>query len=266
MIGETLRSRLAGGGTALGTMLFEFNTLGVPRILAAAGADFVLIDLEHTGWGIEGIRPLLAASAAQDLDMLVRVQGSARHLISPALDLGARGVMVPMVDDAIEAERVVQAARFAPDGSRGFGLLYPDQLEGGVSAAMRAAEDATVVILQVETEAGLDHVEDIAGTPGVDVLWVGQFDLSIALGAPGAFDDARVTQAEDRVLAACATEGITAGVLVGSVEVARSMIDRGFRMIALGSDIDLYGAAVRSGIRSLRDADGPPSLSMQQRR
>lgn len=236
-------------------MLFEFNTLGVPRIVAAAGADFVLIDLEHTGWGIDGIRALLAAGGAEDVEMLVRVQGSARHLISPALDLGAGGVMVPMADDAIEAERVVQAARFAPDGSRGFGLLYPDQLEGGVGAATRVADEGTLVILQIETEAGLDHVEEIAITPGVDVLWVGQFDLSIALGVPGAFDDERVTQAEDRVLAACMTADITAGVLVGSVEVARSMLARGFRMVALGSDIDLYGGALRSGLQGLRDSE-----------
>ena len=154
MTEETLRSRLAGGGTAFGTMMFEFHTLGIPRIAASAGADFVLIDLEHTGWGVDGIRPLLAAGAARDVALLVRVQGSARHLISPSLDLGARGVMVPMVDDAIEAGRVVQAARFAPDGSRGFGLLYPDQLTDGVGVAMRTAEDATVVILQIETEAG----------------------------------------------------------------------------------------------------------------
>jgi 2-keto-3-deoxy-L-rhamnonate aldolase RhmA len=258
MTREPLRSRLARGGTAIGTMLFEFNTLGVPRIAAAAGADFVMLDLEHTGWGIEGIRPLLAAGGAQDLEMLVRVQGSARHLISPSLDLGASGVMVPMVGDSTEAERVVQAARFAPGGSRGFGLLYPDHLEGGVDAAMRVAEATTLVILQIETEAGLDHVEEIAATPGVDVLWVGQFDLSIALGVPGAFDDARLKQAEDRVLAACAAAGLTAGVLIGSVDVARSMLARGFRMIALGSDIDLYGGVLRSGIRALR-ADEPPA-------
>jgi 2-keto-3-deoxy-L-rhamnonate aldolase RhmA len=257
MTSEALRSRLARGGTAFGTMLFEFNTLGIPRILEAAGADFALIDLEHTGWGIEGIRPLLAAGGARDLEMLVRVQGSARHLISPSLDLGARGVMVPMVDDSIEAERVVRAARFAPQGSRGFGLLYPDQLGEGVGPAMRAAEDATLVILQIETEAGLDHVEAIAATRGVDVLWVGQFDLSIALGIPGAFADARETQAEDRVLAACAAGGIAAGVLVGSVDVARSMLARGFRMIALGSDIDLYGGALRSGLEALRSEGDP---------
>jgi 2-keto-3-deoxy-L-rhamnonate aldolase RhmA len=253
---ETLRPRLARGGTAFGTMLFEFHSLGIPRILTSAGADFVLIDLEHTGWGIEGIRPLLAAGGARDLEMLVRVQGSARHLISPALDLGAGGVMVPMVDDSIEAERVVQAARFAPEGSRGFGLLYPDQLEAGVDAAMRVADEATLVILQIESEAGLDHVEEIAVTPGVDALWVGQFDLSIALGAPGAFDDQRVKDAEDRVLAACGAAGIAAGVLVGSVDVARAMLARGFRMIALGSDIDLYGETLRTGLKALREGNG----------
>jgi 2-dehydro-3-deoxyglucarate aldolase/4-hydroxy-2-oxoheptanedioate aldolase len=248
----TLRERLADGGTALGTMVFEFNTLGLPRIVANAGADFVMLDLEHTGWGIEGIRPVLAAAAAQDVEPLVRVQGSARQLISPALDVGARGVMVPMIGDAIEAERVVQSARFAPHGSRGFGLLYADQLAEGVGEAMRAAEEGTLVILQIETEAGLHHVEEIAVTPGVDVLWVGQFDLSIAMGIPGSFDDARMTEAEDRVLAACADAGIAAGVLVGSVEVARSMLARGFRMVALGSDIDLYGSALRAGLEALR--------------
>lgn len=249
----SIRSRLAEGGVALGTMLFEFHTLGIPRIAAAAGADFVMVDLEHTGWGIEGIRPLLAAGAAKDLEMFVRVQGSARHLISPALDLGAQGVMVPMIDGPIDAERVVQAARFAPHGSRGFGLLYADQLGAGVGEAMRAADEATLVILQIETAAGLEHVEEIVATPGADVLWVGQFDLSIALGVPGAFDDPRMTQAEDRVLAACAAAGIAAGVLVGSVDLARSMRERGFRMIALGSDIDLYGRALRSGLEALRE-------------
>lgn len=252
MTRPTLRARLAEGGTALGTMVFEFHTLGLPRIAANAGADFVMLDLEHTGWGVEGIRPLLAAAGAYDVEPLVRVQGSARQLISPALDVGARGVMVPMIGDAIEAERVVQAARFAPHGSRGFGLLYGDQLSAGVGEAMRAAEEGTLVILQIETQAGLNHVEEIAVTPGVDVLWVGQFDLSIAMGIPGAFDDARMTQAEDRVLAACADAGIAAGVLVGSVDVARSMLARGFRMVALGSDIDLYGGALRAGLEALR--------------
>ena len=249
---EGLRARLAGGGTSLGTMVFEFNTLGMPRILAAAGADFVLIDLEHTGWGIEGVRPLLAAARAEAVVPIVRVQGSARHLISPALDAGSAGVMVPMIGDAIEAERVVHVARFAPNGGRGFGLLYPDQLAEGVGAAIQSAEAETIVILQIETTSGVDHVEEIAVTPGVDVLWVGQFDLTLSMGIPGAFEDPRLREAEDRVVAACSDAGIAAGILVADVETARSMLDRGFRMIALGSDIDLYGRALGTGLEALR--------------
>ena len=160
--------------------------------------------------------------------------------------------MVPMVNDAIDAERVVQAARFAPHGSRGFGLLYRDQLAEGVGAAIRAADEATLVIVQIETEAGTrsrgrhrGHDRGRRAVGGavrpVDRDW----------GSPARSTTRACRAAEDRVLAACAAAGITAGVLVGSVDVARSMLARGFRMVALGSDIDLYGGALRAGLEAL---------------
>ena len=247
-----LRERLMSGHAALGTMVFELNSVGLPRILDAAGADFVLIDLEHTGWSVDAVHPMLAAARASTVEPIARVQGSARHLISPVLDAGARGVMVPMVGGAEEAAAVVRAARFAPAGDRGFGLLYPDQLVDGVGAAIERAEAQTIVIVQIETLAGVEHVEEISETPGVDVLWIGQFDLSVAMGIPGAFDDPRMREAEDRMLTACSRAGVAAGVLVGSVDVARSMLERGFRMIALGTDIDLYGSALGAGLAALR--------------
>ncbi len=253
---DGLRQRLAGGGSAFGTMVFEFNTPGVPRILESAGCDFVLIDLEHSGWSIDHVRPMIAAARATGVVPIGRVQGSARHLISPVLDAGAHGVMVPMVTDGAEAALVVRAARFPPHGERGFGMLFPDQLARGVASAIEEAEARTMVIVQIETRSGLEHVEEIAATPGVDVLWIGQFDLSVAMGIPGAFDDPRMNAAEDRMLAACADAGVAAGVLVASTEVARSMRDRGFRMIAVGTDIDLYGAAVKQRLAALRSA-GP---------
>ena len=247
-----LRSRLLAGDLAVGTMLFKFNTPGVPRIVGATGADFILIDLEHTGWSVDGIRPLLAAARAESLVPIVRAQGSARHLVSAVLDAGSRGVMVPMVSDAAEAARIITAARFAPQGSRGFGLVYPDQVTSGVDRATEIAEAETIVILLIETLAGLENVEEVAGTAGVDVLWVGQYDLSMSLGIPGKLNDPRLRAAEDRVVAACADAGITAGVLVGDVDAAQAMIDRGFRMIALGTDINLYAHALREGFDLLR--------------
>jgi 2-keto-3-deoxy-L-rhamnonate aldolase RhmA/transcriptional regulator with XRE-family HTH domain len=251
-----LRARLLTGEVALGTMLFEFNTFGVPRILADAGADFVMIDLEHTGWGVPEVRPLLATARAEPIAPIVRVQGSARHQVSAVLDAGAAGVMVPMVADAAEAARVVEAARFAPEGGRGFGLVYPDQVANGVQHATEAAEAETMVILLIETIEGLENVEEIAATPGVDVLWVGQYDLSMSMGIPGALEDPRMRVAEDRVVAACEEAGITAGVLVGTVEIAKSMRSRGFRMIALGTDINLYSRALRNELADVRSDNG----------
>ncbi len=209
-----LRARLQAGEVILGTMLFEFNTYGIPRILANAGADFVLIDLEHTGWGVPQVLPLLVTSRSESIAPIVRVQGSARHQVSAVLDAGAAGVVVPMVANATEAARVVEAARFGrPEGGRGFGLVYPDQVANGVPEATAAADAETMVILFIETVEGLENVEEIAATPGVDVLWVGEYDLSLSMGIPGEIDDPRIKEAEERVVAACEKAGISAGIL-----------------------------------------------------
>jgi 2-keto-3-deoxy-L-rhamnonate aldolase RhmA len=249
-----LRARLQAGELVLGTMLFEFNTYGVPRILSNAGADFVLIDLEHTGWGVPQVLPLLATSRSESIAPIVRVQGSERHQVSAVLDAGAAGVVVPMVADAAEAARVVEAARFGrPEGGRGFGLVYPDQVANGVPQATAAADAETMVILFIETMEGLENVEEIAATPGVDVLWVGEYDLSLSMGIPGEIDDPRIREAEDRVVAACEKAGISAGILCATVEVARSMRDQGFRMIALGTDINLYSRVLTDEISLVRN-------------
>jgi 2-keto-3-deoxy-L-rhamnonate aldolase RhmA/transcriptional regulator with XRE-family HTH domain len=250
-----LRARLQAGETILGTMLFEFNTYGMTRILSDAGADFVLIDLEHTGWGIPQVLPLLATARSETISPIVRVPGSARHQVSAVLDAGAEGVVVPMVADAAEAARVVEAARFArPEGRRGFGLVYPDQVANGVPEAIAAADAETMVILFIETMQGLENVEEIAATPGVDVLWVGEYDLSLSMGIPGEIDDPRIKDAEKRVVAACEQAGISAGILCASVEAARAMRELGFRMIALGTDINLYSRVLGDELSSLRAA------------
>jgi 2-dehydro-3-deoxyglucarate aldolase/4-hydroxy-2-oxoheptanedioate aldolase len=251
-----LRARLWAGEPVLGTMVFEFNTPGIPRILAAAGSDFVIVDLEHTGWSLDAVRPMFAAAGRERVAPIVRTQGSQRHLISPALDAGAVGVMVPMVEDASQARGVVEAARFPPAGRRGFGLVYPDQVAGGIGPALAVIEAETVVILQIESAAAVDEVGEIGATAGVDVLWVGEFDLSSSMGIAGAIDDPRVVAAEERVVAACRSAGLAAGVLVADVDAARSKLELGFTMIAVGTDIGLYGGAVRGALDALRGGTG----------
>jgi 2-dehydro-3-deoxyglucarate aldolase/4-hydroxy-2-oxoheptanedioate aldolase len=253
MLANRTRRILEEGGVALGVMIFEMATPGVGRLAANAGADFVLFDLEHTAWSIDRIAPALAAMRADDVTPLVRVPGTVPHLISGALDAGALGVMVPMVDDEEQATAAVRAATFPPEGRRGYGLLYRDQLHpDGVGATMAAVDRERLVIAQIETVRGLDRVDAIASTPGVDVLWVGQYDLSASLGIPGAFDDPRLRDAEDRVAAACRDHGRAAAMLAGSPEHVDDLLDRGFRCIAVTNDLQLVDGGLTAALASAR--------------
>ena len=133
-----LKAKLAAGETILGLMCFEFSTSGIARLADAAGADFVMFDMEHTGWGMDTMRQLLATTRGTGVTPLVRVSGAQRHLVSPALDLGALGVMVPQMESADEARRLVEFARFQPGGTRGVGVYYPDAMPDGLAAALRS--------------------------------------------------------------------------------------------------------------------------------
>jgi 2-dehydro-3-deoxyglucarate aldolase/4-hydroxy-2-oxoheptanedioate aldolase len=254
------RRILEDGGVALGVMIFEMATPGVGRLAASAGADFVLFDLEHTAWSIDRVAPALAAMRADDVTPLVRVPGAVPHLISGALDAGALGVMVPMVDDEVQAAEVVRAATFPPNGRRGYGLLYRDQLHpDGVGATMAASDGERLVIVQIETVRGLEHVDAIAATPGVDVLWVGQYDLSASLGVPGTFDDPRMREAEDRVAAACREHGRAVGMLASGPAHVNDLLERGFRCVAVTNDLRLFDGGLSEALEGARQPGVGPA-------
>ena len=123
-----VRARLQAGGTAYGTMAFEFFTPGLMAILVEAGADFVLLDTEHSGVGIETIKMQIAASRGLGIVPMVRVPGCHYHLIAPVLDAGAMGIMAPMVETAAQAQQIASWCRYRPDGVRGvaFGMPHDD--------------------------------------------------------------------------------------------------------------------------------------------
>src|SRR5215210_6256579 len=170
-------------------MVFEFNSTGIARIVAEAGAEFVIFDMEHTGWSIETIRTLIATSRAADLVPMVRVPATQSHLLSRPLDVGAMGLMVPMVETAEQARVIVSSAKYFPDGTRGaaFTVAHDDYQGGDVAAKMATANQEQLLIAQIETARGVEQAEAIAATPGIDVLWIGHFDLTTSLGVPAQF-------------------------------------------------------------------------------
>lgn len=249
-----VKRRLAAGGTVLGTMAFEFATEGLARVTAAAGADFLIWDQEHSGFTSERLRcALLAARAVPELVPLVRVPArEPAHAIAVALDLGALGVMVPMVHSAAQADAIVTAARYPPSGERGFGVLFDDEHGGDVVAYMAEANHEILVIAQIESVAGLNAAGEIAAVDGIDVLWVGHFDLSVSLGIPADFEHPRFRDALARVVSASDASGKAAAMLASSVAHGERLLDMGFRCLGYSHDLELYRDALRAGVAALR--------------
>ncbi len=251
-----VKQRLAAGGQAFGAMVFELIVPALPQLCANAGADFILYDMEHTGLSFETLKQQFALCRGLAPVPMVRVPRGDYHFVARALDVGALGVMVPMVGSAEEAREIVACTRYPPLGRRGaaFGFAHDDYQGGDVVAKMAAIHARTLVIAQIETDAGLEAVESIAAVPGIDVLWIGQFDLTNFMGIAGQFSHPAFKAALGRVRAACAAHGKTPALLAPDEHWARDYPGKGFRMMAYGIDQLLLQGALAAGLGALRAA------------
>ncbi len=251
-----VKAAIQAGKVSLGTMVFEFNTTGIARIIAAAGGEFVIFDMEHTGWGIDTIRTLIATARGADIVPLVRVPATQYHLLSGPLDAGAGGLMIPMVETEAQAKLIVQSTKYPPVGVRGaaFGVAHDDfGLEAGTNAEkMVRANEEGLIIAQIETAKGVENVDQIAAVEGIDVLWIGHNDLTNSMGIPGQFDHPDYHKAVERVLAACKAHNKTAGMMPTTVELAHELLNQGFRILAYSGDIWLYQQVLRDGLAAIR--------------
>jgi 2-keto-3-deoxy-L-rhamnonate aldolase RhmA len=254
-----VKATLARGGSAFGTMAFEFFTPSLAQIVKAAGADFLLYDMEHSGASVETMKAQFAACRGIGLPPFVRVPATEYHFVARALDAGAMGIMVPMVETREQAERIVSFTRYPPLGRRGaaFGVApHDDFLPGAVTGKIAAANERTLVIALVETAVGIENVDAIAAVPGVDVVWLGHFDLTNFLGIPGEFEHPRYLKAVGDLLAACERHGKTPGFMAADDAWARDYRAKGFRALAYGIDVLLMQGALAQGLARLREAEG----------
>ena len=235
---NTIKKDVLAGRTVAGAMIFEFFSPGMSAILANAGCRFVLYDMEHAGLGFETLKWLFSTCRGLPIEPMVRVPRGEYTWLARSLDLGARGVMIPMVESRAHAAAIVQACRYPPVGRRGaaFGFAQCDYLGGDVGEKIRAANERTMVIAQIETEHGLANVEEIAAVDGIDVLWVGHFDLSNFMGIPGQFDDPRFDAAMRKVVDACRRHKKAAGFMATDPAWVQRARDMGYTMIAAGTD------------------------------
>jgi len=250
---DSLKHRLRAGGVVAGPMIFEFFSPGIARIAAAAGADFVLYDMEHSGTDIETIKLQCAVAAGAGIAPIVRVPHHGYSEVARVLDAGAHGVMVPMVASAAQAAELVHFTRYPPRGRRGaaFGVAHDGYRPGSPRDKMAAAEARTVVIAMIETGEGLEAVDAIAAVEGVDVIFLGHFDLSNFLGIPADFEHPRFEAALRAIGAAARRHGKVAATMAADAAWASRLHGHGFRMFASGVDVQLFQQALAGGLRAL---------------
>jgi 2-dehydro-3-deoxyglucarate aldolase/4-hydroxy-2-oxoheptanedioate aldolase len=258
MAGASLRSRVMAGEQVLGSMVFEFFSPGIAQLMKLAGCEYIIYDMEHTGLGYETLKAQVGYCRGLDVVPMVRVPRSDYAFLARALDVGARGVMIPMVESAEQARAIAEATRYPPTGRRGaaFGFSHDDYLPGAPLDKINKANTETLVIAQIETERGLEAVDEIAAVDGIDVLWVGHFDLTNFLGIPGQFDHPKYLDALDRVVAAGRKAGKGLGFMPADRAWAQEYAGRGFNMLAVGTDHGILMAGVRGILDDVREGSG----------
>jgi 4-hydroxy-2-oxoheptanedioate aldolase len=222
--------------------------------VASAGFDAVVVDLQHGHATLDDLPQLLAAIEGSPALPFVRAAWNHPADLMRALDLGTRGVICPMVGSRAEAEAFVAACRYPPAGTRSYGPIQAAFGRGRDHTA--AAEEAILLFAMIETADGLSHLDEVAGTPGLDGLFVGPADLSLGIGLDTFADlnDPALLEALDSVIAAADTHGLIPGIHAPSPTNSAAMADRGFRFVSCGVDEDLLRGAAEANLRDTRGA------------
>jgi 2-keto-3-deoxy-L-rhamnonate aldolase RhmA len=238
-----------------GHFIVEFATPGIGHILKSAGCDFVLFDLEHSGFHFETVKSVIRYFEAAQLPAIVRVPSREYQHIARAMDMGAEGLMLPMVGTAGEAREIVRAMKYHPDGGRGVALqvAHDRYRPGAVADKFAAANKRSTLFCQIETVEGVENADEMASIDGVDALWVGHFDLSVSLGIPGQFDHPDFERAIDRTIAACRKHKKALGRLVPTVEQGIELYEAGFDFICYSGDVWVLHNALAEAMARLRD-------------
>jgi 2-keto-3-deoxy-L-rhamnonate aldolase RhmA len=241
-----------------GHFIVEVATPGIGHIMKSAGCDFTLFDLEHSGFGFETVKSTLRYFEAADLPAIVRVPSREYHHIARAMDMGAEGLMLPMVGNVDEVRHIVNSMKYHPQGRRGVALqvAHDRYRPGTVADKFTAANNRTTLFCQIETAEGVENADAMAAIDGVDCLWVGHFDLSVSLGIPGQFDHKDFKRAIERTIAATKKHKKALGRLVPNVELGIDIYKQGFDFVCYSGDVWLLHTALEDGIKKLRAGCG----------
>jgi 4-hydroxy-2-oxoheptanedioate aldolase len=250
-----LRERLARGDTALNAWLTLEGAASAAAV-ARAGFDSVTLDLQHGAAEPKDAASIFSAIEAAGAVPLVRVRWNDPAEVMRMLDVGARGIVCPMVGSDAEAEAFVAACRYPPQGIRSYGPVHGAFGEGREQVAL--ANDSVLTFAMIETAEGFENLDAIASTPGLDGLYVGPADLSLGLGLDTFADltDPELLKALDAIVEAATRHGVVAGVHAPTPARSAEMVERGFGFVTPAVDASLVADGATSALERTRSLLG----------
>lgn len=244
------RKELLSGKTLIGTIVTQPSP-ALAEILAEVGFDWLWIDAEHSPMEMGEVQGILQA-VENRCACVVRVPTSNEVYFKKALDIGAPAIIAPHVDSVKIAEQVVKWVKYPPLGERSIGVARAHAYGMDLAGYMNIANEQIAVIVQIEHFKGAQDIDKIVDIAGVDAVLIGPYDLSGSLGKPGELDDPEVQGYIHRVRDACIKRKKPIGILGITVDAAKSFLDQGFSLIAVGIDTMIFGQAARKVVTQMK--------------
>jgi 2-keto-3-deoxy-L-rhamnonate aldolase RhmA len=248
------KRRLREGETVIGTWLEELRSPAVAQLLAAAGLDFLLIDMEHGPYNLETVADIVRMARQEEITPIVRVPDLSWERVGRVLDAGAQGLMLPRVERPEQVEDFVAYLKYPPAGRRGmaYGLGNTDFQWVTPQEYINFINEEILVIIQIENTQAVANLDALAAVPGVDVFFIGPEDLSISLGLAGQYDHPRLLETIDHIIAAAKRHSFIPGMPTSQPESLPALGQRGVRFITYASDLEFIYNGALQGVQALR--------------
>lgn len=252
MLNDVLKKRFAKGEVLFGPFI-DSDSADLIEILGLGGFDFAIMDCEHSPTDPSEALHLLRAAEVRNLPILIRVNNDLPSTILKMMDIGASGVMVPLVHTPEQAKRAAQSAKYHPIGRRGTALMRAsDYSYLTLDQYFKKTNSDAFVMVQAESKEAIDNLKGIAAIEEIDSVFIGPYDLSQSLGIPGQFENPLIKDILKSAPKIIRAAGKIPGIIAGDYEGAQRVVDWGYQLIAYSTDLSLFKGAVNDTVKNLK--------------
>ena len=250
-----LKQKLASGDAVFGTMLVEIHTPNIAKMLQVCGFDYAIVDCEHGYYDYSMVANIVAVAREAGIPMIVRIPQTSRECVLKYLELGASGILIPMVDSAQVVRKAVEYGKYAPVGKRGVSTLraHTGYNVQNLNEYMKRANRETMVLAQIESIEGLSQLEDIVSVEGLDGVIAGPNDLSQDMGLLNDYTHPRMQEALQRIAHTAAAQGVWSGIHATDISLLHRCMNLGMQLCSWSSEVGMMMQGAKAGLQNLRN-------------